>query len=287
MVTIFQFAAEYAASNLINALKDRVVEIKKFIKERSESGDDDAPVVKSKITPTQSVVERDSKPNKKPKRMLSHSDDMNQTNKSIDFIDNDLMQKLEKFLPISKNVTSSKKEDKVPIIESETYVEQSGSINYNKLLTDEVLATDKLLVEAAKKNMNIAGKANTIHSVISDSSGYCFTLILICWTGTTALIALIEKQQLIVANVGDSRGVMCDSKGNAIPLSFDHKPQQVSGNSCSHSFYPKNIRGHQVSFRKWTSFYILFDLVKSVFLNKLNWTYLFQLIFVLNFCIRL
>lgn len=180
MVTIFQFAAEYAASNLINALKDRVVEIKKFIKERSESGDDDAPVVKSKITPTQSVVERDSKPNKKPKRMLSHSDDMNQTNKSIDFIDNDLMQKLEKFLPISKNVTSSKKEDKVPIIESETYVEQSGSINYNKLLTDEVLATDKLLVEAAKKNMNIAGKANTIHSVISDSSGYCFTLILIC-----------------------------------------------------------------------------------------------------------
>jgi hypothetical protein len=31
----------------------------------------------------------------------------------------------------------------------------------------------------------------------------------------------------VVANVGDSRGVMCDSKGNAIPLSFDHKPQQV------------------------------------------------------------
>jgi len=46
-------------------------------------------------------------------------------------------------------------------------------------------------------------------------------------TGTTALIALLEGSQLIVANVGDSRGVMCDSKGNAIPLSFDHKPQQV------------------------------------------------------------
>lgn len=27
--------------------------------------------------------------------------------------------------------------------------------------------------------------------------------------------------------MGDSRGVMCDSRGNAIPLSFDHKPQQV------------------------------------------------------------
>lgn len=30
-----------------------------------------------------------------------------------------------------------------------------------------------------------------------------------------------------MANVGDSRGVMCDFKGNAIPLSFDHKPQQT------------------------------------------------------------
>jgi len=45
--------------------------------------------------------------------------------------------------------------------------------------------------------------------------------------GTTALIALLEGNKLIVANVGDSRGVMCDEKGNAIPLSFDHKPQQV------------------------------------------------------------
>lgn len=162
MVTIFQFAAEYAASNLINTLKNRVIEIKKFIKERSESGDDDAPVMKSKITPTPPSEERISKPNKKPKRVLSHSDDMNQTNKSIDLIDNDLMQKLEKFLPISKNVTSSKKEDKVTVKESETYVEQSGNINYNKLLTDEVLATDKLLLEAAKKNMNIAGKANKL-----------------------------------------------------------------------------------------------------------------------------
>jgi len=31
-----------------------------------------------------------------------------------------------------------------------------------------------------------------------------------------------------VANVGDSRGILCDAKGTVIPLSFDHKPQQVS-----------------------------------------------------------
>lgn len=46
-------------------------------------------------------------------------------------------------------------------------------------------------------------------------------------SGTTALIALLEGSRLVVANVGDSRGVMCDGKGKVIPLSFDHKPQQM------------------------------------------------------------
>lgn len=41
------------------------------------------------------------------------------------------------------------------------------------------------------------------------------------------MLAILHKTQLVVANVGDSRGVLCDSRGNAIPLSFDHKPQQT------------------------------------------------------------
>lgn len=84
--------------------------------------------------------------------------------------------------------------------EAKCYV-QNGSINYGKIITDEVLAADFDLVEMAKKVSNFAG--------------------------TTALIAVMHHTKLIVANVGDSRGVMCDFKGNAIPLSFDHKPQQV------------------------------------------------------------
>jgi len=55
--------------------------------------------------------------------------------------------------------------------------------------------------------------------------------------GTTALIALLEDNKLTIANVGDSRGVMCDGKGNAIPLSFDHKPQQVYIPSYSHTYF--------------------------------------------------
>lgn len=78
---------------------------------------------------------------------------------------------------------------------------QNGSINYGKIITDEVLAADYDLVEMAKRVSNFAG--------------------------TTALITVMHHTKLIVANVGDSRGVMCDYKGNAIPLSFDHKPQQV------------------------------------------------------------
>lgn len=45
--------------------------------------------------------------------------------------------------------------------------------------------------------------------------------------GTTCLVALLSDKELIVANVGDSRGVLCDKDGNAIPLSHDHKPYQL------------------------------------------------------------
>jgi len=41
-------------------------------------------------------------------------------------------------------------------------------------------------------------------------------------------VALLRDNHLVVANVGDSRGVLCDRDGKVQPLSFDHKPQQVS-----------------------------------------------------------
>lgn len=45
--------------------------------------------------------------------------------------------------------------------------------------------------------------------------------------GTTCLVALLSDKELTVANVGDSRGVLCDKDGNTIPLSHDHKPYQL------------------------------------------------------------
>uniref|UniRef100_A0A8D8RUH1 Protein phosphatase 1L n=1 Tax=Cacopsylla melanoneura TaxID=428564 RepID=A0A8D8RUH1_9HEMI len=102
---------------------------------------------------------------------------------------------------ITREVNSTNTSTVIETVEISSYVENSGKINYIKLVTDQVLLVDQQIVETAKKTYDVAG--------------------------STALIAVLEGTRLIVANVGDSRGVMCDSKGNAIPLSFDHKPQQM------------------------------------------------------------
>lgn len=43
--------------------------------------------------------------------------------------------------------------------------------------------------------------------------------------GATAIVAVLIGDVLTVANAGDSRGVICHA-GHALPLSYDHKPQQ-------------------------------------------------------------
>jgi len=45
-------------------------------------------------------------------------------------------------------------------------------------------------------------------------------------SGTTALVAVLRGSELVVANVGDSRGVLCDVDGKVIPMSHDHKPHE-------------------------------------------------------------
>ncbi|KAI3845445.1 hypothetical protein MKX03_010178 [Papaver bracteatum] len=45
-------------------------------------------------------------------------------------------------------------------------------------------------------------------------------------TGSTAVVALISKDKIIVANCGDSRAVLSRARSPPIPLSQDHKPDR-------------------------------------------------------------
>lgn len=59
-------------------------------------------------------------------------------------------------LNLKKDATTVKNVEDVTINPS-SYLLRDGSINFSKLLIDEVLAADKLLIEAAKLNYDIAG----------------------------------------------------------------------------------------------------------------------------------
>ncbi|KAK3882086.1 hypothetical protein Pcinc_013518 [Petrolisthes cinctipes] len=81
------------------------------------------------------------------------------------------------------------------------YIDSYGNLNYTKLLTDQILAVDKQVVQICKSRADMSG--------------------------TTAVVGVLEGELLVIANVGDSRAVMGDNKGSAVPLSYDHKPNQL------------------------------------------------------------
>ncbi|KOC71205.1 Protein phosphatase 1L [Habropoda laboriosa] len=195
-----EFAANYARDKLIPNINKKVIELKDIIAGRAprvlEDTRKDEETEKKEEKSDTGLPER--KKSFRKTVSTSVTDDCMKKNGGV--TDPELLDKLDSLQrPITREVRPCRTTDKPPKIDITNYLD-GNKINYGKLLTDEVLAVDRLLVEAAKKNMDVAG--------------------------TTALIALLEDNKLIVANVGDSRGVMCDGKGNAIPLSFDHKPQQ-------------------------------------------------------------
>uniref|UniRef100_A0A673B7W7 Protein phosphatase 1L n=1 Tax=Sphaeramia orbicularis TaxID=375764 RepID=A0A673B7W7_9TELE len=78
---------------------------------------------------------------------------------------------------------------------------EKGGISYPSILEHQILSLDREMLDKLSATYNEAG--------------------------TTCLVALLSDKELTVANVGDSRGVLCDKDGNAIPLSHDHKPYQL------------------------------------------------------------
>lgn len=201
-----EFAANYAQEKLIDNLRNKIYEISNnksntTTKKTWDRGDikENKPVERTDSKGTIDLTKKESTKLINIGKSVSTTDSIKKT---TSVTDPELLKKIENLKPIvTREVRPSNNNNTLQHYPAKSYIESDGNVNYGKLLTDEILNADKLLVEAAKKKLDVAG--------------------------TTALVALLHGSKLTVANVGDSRGIMCDSKGNAIPLSFDHKPQQV------------------------------------------------------------
>lgn len=92
--------------------------------------------------------------------------------------------------------------------------------NYKQALSDVFLLLDKmLLTESGKKELTQISK-----KFGSMAQGNTFDgADLAVQAGCTACVALITKNEIYVANSGDTRCVIA-SKGKAKDLSIDHKP---------------------------------------------------------------
>lgn len=151
------------------------------------------PSENEKESPTSALLQR-----KPSARKISSKTDEDSKNS----IDSDILDKLKP----QKGYSMFKQAVETPVappksFNAKCYVQGGNRVDFGKMITDEILFADHKLLENAKRSSNIAG--------------------------STALIAIIDGKKLTVANVGDSRGVLCDYKGKTIPLSFDHKPQSA------------------------------------------------------------
>lgn len=145
---IFQFAADYATTHLMKNLMEKVVIVKKLLNEKSDTIHE--PQIVPSITPDNLTPQMRKKVNKmeafsKAKPITSADDITISLNK----------HKLDP-VNLKKDNTSAKNVEDV-VINPSSYLLRDGSINFSKLLIDEVLAADKLLIEAAKLTYDIAG----------------------------------------------------------------------------------------------------------------------------------
>lgn len=192
-----EFAAVFCKDILVQNLYNKIIETKQIARSLQKTDDDNdlyCGDTRTKEVESTTLVQR------KPSMKRTADDNKKSANNQID---SDILGKLKPKDGFSmfKQTASGDSPPPPKTFEAKCYVQGRNKINYGKMITDEVLFADHKLVEKAKKQQQVAG--------------------------TTALIAILEGTKLTVANVGDSRGVMCDARGNAIALSFDHKPQSA------------------------------------------------------------
>lgn len=158
---LFQFAANYARDNLIKNLINKVVELKNLIATGNRPKPEHPP-------PYVDSAKKDAekKPDASPvekknsfRKTMSTSQTDECMKKGASITDPELLSRLDTLSrPITREVRPSRQDALLrPAVPTASYVDANGNINYRQLLTDEVLAADRLLVEAAKKSMDVAG----------------------------------------------------------------------------------------------------------------------------------
>lgn len=141
---------------MIENLTKKVKALKKLI----TSGSIDKPVL-GKPPPSPKPAARKSVILERKSSLKRGSTEAEEAIKRVGGLNDPLL--LEKLESYSRSITREVKISRTPIVqypvpELTSYIEGNSSINYGRLLTDEVLAVDRLLVEAAKKNLDVAGK---------------------------------------------------------------------------------------------------------------------------------
>ncbi|XP_076323704.1 uncharacterized protein LOC143232319 isoform X3 [Tachypleus tridentatus] len=97
-------------------------------------------------------------------------------------------------------------------------LQQPGISKINQFLTDRI---EKTTVKDDGEDEEEEKDSEKQHSSLSvDKQLLTRAKAARSVAGTTALVTLVYDNYLIVANVGDSRGVISNNKGNAIPFSL-------------------------------------------------------------------
>jgi len=154
----------------MKSLNERLMEVKQYQKQNAnnecsyEKKKEDEAIKKPEVQPSATT---DMEKRSSFRKTASTTDEFGNNGKQV--TDPHLLKLLNSLpRPITRQVQNSTGTIKIEKVPLNSYIDSSqfSGINYGRIISDEVIATDRLLVEAAKKTMDVAG--------------------------TTALIALVE-----------------------------------------------------------------------------------------------
>lgn len=162
-----QFAADFAKDSLVPNINKKIINLTNMLNGKSPKkllNNEEKKIIED----NNKKIDGDIKETKFPgdvneKRKISFRKTVSQTDdniKNMGITDPELLKKLESLpRPITREVRPGKPIDNNlnKNVDLTMYLE-GKKINYPKVLNDEVLAADRLIVEAAKKNMDVAGK---------------------------------------------------------------------------------------------------------------------------------